>query len=44
MVSGSQINLAEEFGLSQLVKQIVDSGQRILVLDGQGVQRSVVDA
>src|ERR1041385_7698828 len=42
VVSGPQINLGEDSGSVQLVEQILDLGERILVLDGYFVQLTVV--
>jgi hypothetical protein len=38
MISRSQIDLGENTGSLHLVEQILDSGQRVLVLNGDLVQ------
>ena len=44
MIARSEINLGEILGTSKLIKQIIDSWQRVLVLDGDCVQVPVVNA
>ena len=44
IVSGAKINLGEYTGTTELVKQIIDSRQRLLVLYGDFVEGAVVDA
>ena len=42
MISGPQIDLGEDSGSVQLVEQILDLGERILVLDGHFIQLTVI--
>ena len=44
MVSRSDVNLGENTRSLQLVEQIVDSRERILILDSHLIQFPVVDA
>ena len=44
MISRPKVELGEEAGAVQLVQQLVDNGDQEGVLDGEGVQRPVVDA
>ena len=44
MIARSEINLGEILGTSELVKQIINSWQRVLVLDGDCVQVLVINA
>ena len=44
MIARSEINLGEILGTSKLIKQIIDSWQRVLVLDGDCIQVLVVNA
>jgi hypothetical protein len=44
MIARSEINLGEILGTSKLIKQIIDSWQRVLVLDGDCVQVPVINA
>ena len=43
MIFGSQINLREMLDSLQLVKQVINPGKRILVLDGNLIQLSVIN-
>jgi hydrogenase maturation factor len=38
-----EINLGKDSCTSKLIKENVDVGQWVLVLDGDGIQRSVVN-
>ena len=42
MISSPQIDLGEDSSSVQLVEQILDLGERILVLDGHFIQLKVV--
>jgi hypothetical protein len=42
VISRSQINLGENNGSLHLVEQILDSGQRVLVVNGDLIQRMVI--
>jgi hypothetical protein len=42
MISGEEINLGEHLGSRQLIKQDVDDGKGILVLDSDFIQRSII--
>ena len=44
MVAAAQVDLAEVLGALQPIEQLVHTRQRVLVLDGDVVQRAVVDA
>jgi hypothetical protein len=44
MIAGSEINLGEILGTSKLIKQIINLWQRVLVLDGDCIQVSVINA
>jgi hypothetical protein len=43
MMTGTKVDLGENFGCSQLIKKNINSGKRIFVLDGYRIERSVVD-
>ena len=43
VVARAQIDLAEVLRTVQPIEQLIDAGQRVLVLDGDLVQRTVVD-
>jgi hypothetical protein len=43
MIIWMEINLGKDFSTGKLIKENVDAGQRIFVLDGDGIQRSVVN-
>jgi hypothetical protein len=38
-----KIDLGEDFSADKLIKKNVDAGQRIFVLDGEGIQMSVIN-
>jgi hypothetical protein len=42
MIAGAKINLEEHLGSRQLIKQDIDAWERIFVLDGDYVQRSII--
>jgi hypothetical protein len=42
MIAGAEINLGEHLGSRQLIKQDIDAWERILVLDGDCIQRPVI--
>jgi hypothetical protein len=42
MIVGVEINLGEHLGSRQLIKQDIDAWKRILILDGDYIQRSVI--
>ena len=42
MIAGTEINLREHSGSRQLIKQDIDARKRILVLDGDCIQRSII--
>jgi hypothetical protein len=42
MITGTEINLGENFGSSQLIKKNINSGKRIFILDGYRIERPVV--
>jgi hypothetical protein len=42
MITRMKVNLGENSGSSQLIKENIDSGKRIFVLDGDSIERSVV--
>jgi hypothetical protein len=42
MIARSQINLGKDLGFRQLIKQDIDVWQRILILDGNSIQRSII--
>jgi hypothetical protein len=42
MIAGVEINLGEHLGSHQLIKQDIDAWERILILDGDYIQRSVI--
>jgi hypothetical protein len=42
MITRTEINLGKDSCTSELIKENVDVGQRILVLDGDDIQRPVV--
>jgi len=44
VVPRPQVELGEEAGAVELVEQLVDDGDRKRILDGERVQRTVVDA
>jgi hypothetical protein len=44
MVAGSEIELGEEPGAMEFIQELVDDRDGEGVLDGDGVQRAVVDA
>jgi hypothetical protein len=44
MIPRSKVNLRKKAGIPQLVKQIIYSWQRVLVLDGHNIQVSIVNA
>jgi hypothetical protein len=43
MITQTEIDLRKDFSTSKLIKENVDAGQWIFVLDGDGIQRSVVN-
>jgi hypothetical protein len=42
MVTRMKVNLGENFSSSQLIKKNIDSGKRVLVLDGHCIERSII--
>jgi hypothetical protein len=42
MITRTKVDLGENFGSSQLIKNNIDSGKRIFVLDGDCIERSVI--
>jgi hypothetical protein len=44
MVTGSEVELGEESGAMEFIQELVDGRDGEGVLDGDGVQRAVVDA
>ena len=44
MVAAAQVDLAEVLRALQPIEQLVDARQRVAVLDGDIVQRAIVDA
>jgi hypothetical protein len=42
VIAGVEINLGEHLGSSLLIEQEVNAGYGILVLDGDGIQQSVI--
>jgi hypothetical protein len=42
MITRTEIDIGKDFSTDKLIKKNVDAGQRILVLDGDGIQRLVV--
>jgi hypothetical protein len=42
VVTRTKIDLGENFVSSQLMKENIDSGKRIFVLDGYCIERSVI--
>jgi hypothetical protein len=42
MITRTMIDLGENFGSSQLIKQNIDSRKRIFVLDGHDIERSAI--
>jgi hypothetical protein len=42
MITGTKVNLREDFGSSQLIKKNIDSGKRVLVLDGDCIEWSII--
>jgi hypothetical protein len=42
VITRTKLNLREDFGSSQLIKKNIDSGERIFVLDGDCIERSVI--
>jgi hypothetical protein len=43
MITRTEIDLEKDFSTDKLIKENVDAGQWIFVLDGDGIQRSVVN-
>jgi hypothetical protein len=43
MITWTEINLRKDFSTGKLIKENVDTGQWIFVLDGDGIQRLVVN-
>jgi hypothetical protein len=43
MITRMEIDLGKDFSTGKLIKENVDAGQWILVLDGDGIQRSLVN-
>jgi hypothetical protein len=43
MITGTEVDLGEDFGSNQLIKKNINSGKRIFVLDGYRIERSVVN-
>jgi hypothetical protein len=44
MITQIEIGLKKYFSTGKLIKKNVDTGQRIFVLDGDGIQRSVINS
>jgi hypothetical protein len=43
MITRTEIDLEKDFSVGMLIKENVDAGQWIFVLDGDGIQSSVVN-
>jgi hypothetical protein len=43
MITRTEIDLGKDFSTGKLIKENVDTGQWIFVLDRDGIQRSVVN-
>jgi hypothetical protein len=43
MITQTEIDLGKDFSTSKLIKKNVDAGQRIFVLDGDGIQRPIIN-
>jgi hypothetical protein len=43
MIARAKIYLGEYFGSHQLIKQYINAGQWILILDGYRIERAVID-
>jgi hypothetical protein len=43
MITRTEIDLGKDFSTGKLIKENVDAGQWIFILDGDGIQRSVVN-
>jgi hypothetical protein len=43
MITQTKIDLGENFSTSKLIKKNVDAGQWIFILDGDGIQRSIIN-
>ena len=44
VVARAEVQLGEELGAMQLIQQFIDQRNRVRVLDGDGIEGSVVDA
>jgi hypothetical protein len=42
VVAGTEVNLGEDLGAVELIKEVVGTGKRVTVLDGDFVEGSVV--
>jgi hypothetical protein len=43
VITQTEIDLEKDFSISKLIKKNIDAGQRIFVLDGDGIQRLVIN-
>jgi hypothetical protein len=43
MMTGTKVDLGENFGSNQLIKKNINSRKRVFVLDGYRIERSVID-
>jgi hypothetical protein len=43
MITRSKVDLREDLSIDKLIKENVDAGQRIFVLDSDGIQRPVIN-
>jgi hypothetical protein len=43
MITGTKVDLGENFGSSQLIKKNINAGKRIFVFDGYRIERFVVN-
>jgi hypothetical protein len=42
VITRTKVNLREDFGSSQLIEKNIDSGKRVLVPDGDCIERSII--
>jgi hypothetical protein len=42
MITQTEINLGKDLSTGELLKKNIDAGQRIFVLDGDGIQRLII--
>jgi hypothetical protein len=43
VITRTKVDVREDFGTSQLIKKNIDSGKRVFVLDGDCIERSIID-